>query len=96
MASNYTIRHHRREGGLHIKLSGDFDGSSAYELKHCLQKALDHETRVIVHTDRLASLPAFGREMFQKQFSVHPQLTSRVVFTGVYAAAIAPEGCMTQ
>lgn len=96
MASNFTIQQRRREGGLHINLIGDFDGTSAYELKHCLQKALDREPRVIVHTDKLANMPAFGREMFQKQFSVHPQLTSRVVFTGVYAAAIAPEGCMTQ
>jgi anti-anti-sigma regulatory factor len=96
MASNFTIRHQRREGSLHINLIGDFDGTSAYELKHCLQKALDREKRVIVHTDRLASLPAFGREMFQKQFSAHSRITSRVVFTGAYAQAIAPDGCPTQ
>ena len=96
MASNFTIQHHRREGGLHINLIGDFDGSSAYELKHCLQKALNREKRVIVHTDRLASLPPFGREMFQKQFGAHPHITSRVVFTGAYAKTIAPEGCPTQ
>lgn len=96
MASNFTMRHHRRESDLHINLIGDFDGSSAYELKHCLQKALNREPRVIVHTDRLDSLPAFGREMFQKQFSAHPQITSRVVFTGSYAQAMAPDGCPTQ
>jgi hypothetical protein len=96
MASNFTMQRHRRESGLHINLIGDFDGSSAYELKHCLQKALNREKRVFVHTDRLASLPAFGREMFQKQFSTHPQTTSRVVFTGAYAQAIAPDGCLTR
>lgn len=96
MASNFTMQHHRREGGLHINLIGDFDGSSAYELKHCLQKALNREPRVIVHTDKLASLPAFGREMFQKQFSVQPQITTRIVFTGAYAETIAPDGCPIQ
>jgi hypothetical protein len=96
MASNFTIQHLRREGGLHINLIGDFDASSAYELKHCLQKALNREKRVIVHTDRIASLPPFGCAMFQKQFSTHPTITSRVVFTGAYAQAIAPEGCPTQ
>jgi hypothetical protein len=34
--------------------------------------------------------------MFQKQFSTHPHITSRVLFTGAYAQAIAPEGCPTQ
>jgi len=47
MASNFTMRHHRREGGLHISLSGNFDGTSSYELKHCLQTPL---------TERRASL----------------------------------------
>jgi len=90
------MRHHRRGGGLHIKLSGHFDGTSAYELKHCLQDALKRELRVIVHTDKLASLSRFGRDMFQKQFSVRPQLTERIVFTGAYAQAMAPDGCPVQ
>lgn len=96
MASNFTIQHRRREGGLHINLIGDFDGTSAYELKHCLQKALNREKCIIVHTDQLARLPAFGREMFQKQFSGHSRITSRVVFTGANAQAIAPDGCAIQ
>jgi anti-anti-sigma regulatory factor len=96
MASNFTMQHHRRGGGLHLKLSGHFDGTSAYELKHCLQDALDRELRVVVHTDKLTSLSTFGREMFQKQFSVRPQITARIVFTGAYAQAIAPDGCPVQ
>ena len=96
MASNFTMQHHRREGGLHINLIVDFDGTAAFELKHCLQKALNREKRVTVHTDKLACLPAFGREMFQKQFSVRPQITTRIVFTGAYAQAMAPDGCPIQ
>jgi len=76
-------------GGLHIKLSGHFDGTSACALKHCLQDALNRELRVIVHTDKLASLSTFGREMFQKQFSVRPQITARIVYTGAYTQAKA-------
>ena len=91
MASNLTMQHHRRKGGLHINLIGDFDGTSAYELKHTLQKALNREKPVIVHTDKLACLPAFGREMFRKQFSLRPQITTRIISTGAYAQAIAPD-----
>ena len=92
MASNFTIRHCRQKGVLHLKLGGDFDGCSAYELNHCLQLALKKDRRVIVHTDKLAKLPAFGREMFQKQFGSDPQSARQVVFTGNYAHEIAPDG----
>lgn len=93
MASNFTIRHRRRKGVLHIKLGGDFDGSSAYELNHCLQNALKQDRRVIVQTDRLASLSAFGCAMFQKQFSSRPNIAGQVMFNGDYAHEIAPDGC---
>lgn len=96
MASNFTIQHCREKGVLHIKLGGDFDGCAAYELNHCLKNALKQDRRVIVHTDRLASRPAFGRAMFQKQFGSDPQSVGQVVFTGNYAHEIAPDGCTTR
>ena len=92
MASNFTIRHCRQKGVLHIKLGGDFDGCSACELNHCLRNALKQDRRVIVHTDRLASRPAFGCAMFQKQFGSDPRSARQVVFTGDYAHEIAPDG----
>ena len=96
MASNFCIRHQRRKRDLHLKLSGDFDGSSAFELNHCLQNALKRDRRVIVHTEKLSSLPAFGREMFQKQFGTPSGKSMRVVFTGAYALEMAPDGCLTR
>ncbi|MGD9331476.1 MAG: hypothetical protein PVJ53_09190 [Desulfobacterales bacterium] len=93
MASNFCIRHQRRKRDLHLKLSGDFDGSAAFELHHCLQHALKGERRVIVDTDRLSSLAAFGRETFQKQFGVQPRHALRIAFTGAYAPEMAPDGC---
>ena len=74
------------------KLGGDFDGCSACELNHCLKNALKQDRRVIVHTDRLASRPAFGCAMFQKQFGSDPRSARQVVFTGSYAHEIAPDG----
>jgi hypothetical protein len=96
MASNFMIQHCRRKNQLHLKLSGDFDGSSAFELNDCLQKALKHKNRIIIHTDRLKSLPMFGCEMFHKQFGLRARAAQRVLFTGAYAPRIAPDGCPTQ
>jgi hypothetical protein len=92
MASNFTIRHCQLKGDMHIKLGGDFDGCSAYELNHCLKKALKRDCRVIVHTDGLTSRPVFGLTMFQKQFGSNPQSAGQVVFTGNFAHEIAPDG----
>lgn len=96
MANNFFIRLRRRKDGLHVRLSGEFDGSSAFELNQCLQHALQQDRRVYIHTDSLTCLPAFGRDVFQKQFDPHPQTAKRIVFTGAYAPDMAPEGCATQ
>jgi len=96
MASNFSIRHHCRKDGLHLKLSGDFDGSSALELNDCLHKLLKNNRSIYVHTDQLARLPEFGRQMFVKQFGHRPPIAGKVVFMGARANDIAPEGCRIQ
>ncbi len=96
MASNFSIRHRRGKDGLFLKLSGDFDGSSAFELHHCLQAVLTENRRVIIDTESVSSLPAFGRDVFQKQFGTQKRTAKRVVFTGARATDLAPEGCRTQ
>lgn len=96
MANNFTIQHRSRKDGLHLRLCGEFDGSSAFELNHCLQSVLQRNRHVIVHTDKLTQLPVFGRDVFLKQFGLRPSAAERVVFTGAYAPDIAPEGCRTR
>ena len=36
MASNFRIIHHRNSDRLHLKLTGDMDGNSAYEIINLL------------------------------------------------------------
>jgi len=38
MAANFRILVHRNKKNFHLKLSGDFDGTSAYELINILKK----------------------------------------------------------
>ena len=91
MATNFAIHRRRRNHDLHLGLSGDFDGSSAFELVHCLHKALETNHRIFIHTDNLSNLMAFGCEMFQKQFRSEGTAIARVVFTGAHAPEMAPE-----
>lgn len=95
MSSNFAIHHRRHNRDLHLGLCGDFDASSAFELVHCLQKALKQNQRIFVHTDRISDLQKFGCEMFQKQFRSPAPIAARVVFTGAHAPRIAPDGSST-
>ncbi|MEJ2657548.1 MAG: hypothetical protein P8012_10170 [Desulfobacterales bacterium] len=91
MASNFKIYCQRNSGSLHLKLMGDFDGSSAYELIHTLQKYNGNGGKVFIHTRALSSVHPFGLEVFQKSCSIK-KLSQSLTFTGEYGARIAPQG----
>ena len=82
MAANFKILIHQNSENLHLKLLGDFDGSSARELletikdhRHCVQK-------VIIHTNGLREINPFGKGVFQKTFQEINKLGFSFVFTG--------------
>ncbi|MBW1784979.1 MAG: hypothetical protein JRL30_30100 [Deltaproteobacteria bacterium] len=91
MATNFKILIHRNSDNLHLKLMGDFDGSSAWELLHLLKKSANGVYKVIIHTGSLKQIDPFGRETFVENlphWKVHP---IRILFTGEKAGQIAPE-----
>jgi hypothetical protein len=91
MAANFKIFSHQNSDNLHLKLMGDFDGSSAYELIHTLEKYHDNTGRVFIHTCALSSVHPFGLNIFQKNGSIK-KLSQSLTFTGEYGATIAPQG----
>ncbi len=91
MAPNFKIFSHQNSDNLHLKLMGDFDGSSAYELIHTLEKYHDNTGRVFIHTCALSSVHPFGLNIFQKNGSIK-KLSQSLTFTGEYGATIAPQG----
>lgn len=96
MASNFSIRKHRRNNELQLELCGDFDGSSAFELHEVLRTALAREHRITIDTDGLSRLLAFGCEVFRKQCGIYYGSAKGLVFKGAYALRIAPEGCLIE
>ena len=91
MASNFRISIHRNSDGLHLKLIGDFDGSSAFELVNVLKKHWNGAYRVFIHTERLKDIYPFGRHTFQQNLSDLKGHSMRIFFTGENAVHIAPD-----
>ena len=91
MAANFRISVHRNSDSLHLKLMGDFDGSSACELINVLKKSVNGVFRVIIHTNSLKNIYPFGRDTFQQNLRDLKDRTDRILFTGKKASQIAPE-----
>jgi|WetSurMetagenome_2_1015567.scaffolds.fasta_scaffold719760_1 hypothetical protein len=89
MALNFKISNQRNSGDLYLKLIGDFDGSSAFELINTLQAQNDNVKKIIVNTDGLSSIHPFGRRVFQKNCYIN-KLSYELAVIGKYSAAIAP------
>ena len=66
MASNFQIFSYKTKDSLHLKLSGDFDGSSAHELINKLSEHGADCYQIFIDTNDLKTIHLFGKEVFQK------------------------------
>lgn len=81
MASNFQMVLFKTRDSLHMKLEGDFDGNSAYELINALRDHGAEFCQIFIDTNDLKTVHAFGREVFQKNFGALKQL-SNLIFIG--------------
>jgi hypothetical protein len=82
---------HRNSENLHLKLVGDFDGTSAFVLFNVLRKNSNGVRKLFIHTNCLKDIHPFGREVFRRNLSEVNGHPSRIIFTGEKAGQIAPE-----
>ena len=85
MATNFKIAAHRNGGTLHLKLVGDFDGTSAHELLNTLKKSGDQTSRVFVDTGSLRNIYPFGLNVFHTNLNILKGRSLDLVFTGKHA-----------
>jgi hypothetical protein len=83
MATNFKIYINKHKGVHHIKLVGDFDGSSAFELINMLESHFGKPEKITIDTSGLFSILPFGVDVFKKNFALHKRLYG-VAFTGKY------------
>lgn len=91
MARNFRITVHRNDENLHLKLKGDFDGNSAYELLDVIRTHSQHPSRIFIHTNSLKAIEPFGLDVFHTHFDLLKGKSIELVFTGKNATKLAPE-----
>ena len=91
MASNFRISTHRNSESLHLKLIGDFDGSSAWQLLRLIKKSSGGSQRVFIHTSCLERIYPFGRNTFHQILDELKGEKTFLFFTGENANQIAPK-----
>jgi hypothetical protein len=90
MASNFKILMHQSGESLNLKLSGDFDGTSAFELLDVLKEKGHGVQRVIIDTKNLSKVHPFGQGILEKRLSELGSDWQKLLFTGDKADLISP------
>ena len=73
-----------------MKLVGDFDATSAYELIYAIKKLSEDIVKISIHTDGLKNLSPFGLDVFHKNMSPLDYRSRKIVFTGNKASRVSP------
>jgi hypothetical protein len=84
MASNFKIFSFETSDSLHLKLEGDFDGSSALELINTLEEYGVGFRQILIDTNDLKTIYPFGRNMFQKNLGRFNKKLNRIIFIGFW------------
>jgi hypothetical protein len=90
MAAGFRIVMQENSEDLHLRLVGDFDGSSASELLEVLKDRAQAVQRVFVHTSGLREIHPFGQGVFEKRTSELREELEKIYFTGDKARLLAP------
>ena len=81
MAANFQILSYKTRDSLHLKLNGDFDGTSAFELINIIKDHGDNFYQIFIDTSDLRTIYTFGRNVLQKNFGALKKL-SNLIFIG--------------
>ena len=82
MANNFHMFTHKTTETLHVKLTGDFDGSSASELVNALADNQNRYYQIFINTTELNNIHPFGQEVLQRRLSEFKDQGPGVIFIG--------------
>lgn len=90
MASNFQILIFKTKESLHLKLAGDFDGSSAHELIKTLIEHSEGKWDIYIDTNNLKTFHQFGIDVFQKNLNGIKRQLNNLIFVGANKHKITP------
>jgi len=82
MASNFNIKIGRNADRIHLRLYGDFDGSSAHELLNLLRKICQSDNKILIHTEGLNHVHPFGLDIFHTNLGAINHGAEGIVYSG--------------
>jgi len=91
MAKDFKISVQMKGEDVHLKLRGDFDGTSAHELLNVLRRSCAPCSKVYLHTGSLKTLHRFGLQVFHSNFDLLKGKALNLNFIGEHASRLAPE-----
>ena len=93
MAQNFKIVVHQNSESLHLRLEGDFDGSSACELLNALEERCRFAQKAFIHTSGLRHVNTFGLSVFHAHLNELKEgwRCRPLHFTGDRAGDLAPD-----
>ncbi len=91
MSKKFKISAHKNSDSLHLKLTGDFDGTSAHLLINALKAKMRRASKIFIHTECLEDVYPFGLGVFQSNLDFVNGNPVTLIFTGDKAKQLMPE-----
>ena len=89
MASNFGIATEKKGDGFVMKLQGDFDATSAYELIYAIKKLPDKTVKISIYTNGVKDIHPYGLEVFHRNMRPFAGQYTKIVFTGNNASKLS-------
>jgi hypothetical protein len=84
MAARFQLIKEQNGDRLHVRLAGDFDGSSACELINAIKEEGRADLHVSVDTTGLRSVHPFGKRLLQNRRCEIAREVNSLVFSGTH------------
>ncbi len=85
MAENFQIATEKINNQAFIIISGDFDGSSAFELINLINNTCPECRKIIINTSNLNTVHPFGRKILKSKGHLLKNSNKQIIFTGGHA-----------
>ena len=89
MAANFGITVDKTSAGIGLKLAGDFDATSAYELMYAIKKLPYDTAKLYIYTNGLNTINPFGLDIFHTFMRSLNGQSTKIVFTGRNASKLS-------